>query len=116
MSEMTFGEWLSEELKDRGWSKADLARAAGISPPHITRIVNGDQMPGNEVIVAIARALDLPPDEVFRRVAGLPLKEETPDLGEMVTIFLTVSPDIRREILDFARFKVQQKRRRSSDL
>ncbi len=112
MSIVTFGEWLNEELRRRDWSKADLARAAGVSAPHITRIMSGEQRPGNDVIVAIARALDRPPEEVFRRVAGLPLQEESPGLTEWVEIFFIADPAQREEIVDFARFKLQQKRKR----
>ncbi len=109
MDTMTFAEWLRVELDWRDWSKADLARAAGISAPHVTRIMNSEQSPGTETILAIARALSKPPEEVFRRAVGLPLNEESPGLLEWVEIFVSATPEQREEILDYARYKTQPK-------
>ncbi len=115
MDTMTFGEWLREELFERDMTKAELARAAGISAPHITRIIAGEQNPGNEVIVAIARALNKPPEEVFRRVVGLPLPEESSGLGEWVQFYYLASPQQREEMIDFARFILRKKPRRPEE-
>lgn len=45
-----------------GFSISSLARAAGISQPHLTNIEKGDRQPSPEVLLAIARELkvDLP--------------------------------------------------------
>lgn len=74
-----FADWLIEQMNKRGWSQADLANAAGLNRQVISTYVNRQrQKPDSEVLVALARALHLPPETVFR-AAGLlpPVSEDT---------------------------------------
>jgi transcriptional regulator with XRE-family HTH domain len=68
--EPTFSDWLEEEMNTRSWSRAELARRSGISAPQITRLLNREQNPGRESIEAIANALHLPIETVYR-AAGI---------------------------------------------
>lgn len=68
----SFGEWLSEQLDERGWTQAELARRAYISQSTLNRIVNGMRQPGPDATQAIAKALGKPPAEVFRHAGLLP--------------------------------------------
>jgi transcriptional regulator with XRE-family HTH domain len=67
-----FGDWLREELKDRGMSQKDLAVRSGITPAQISRIISGSRGAGEESLSAIARALKLPLETVFRAAGILP--------------------------------------------
>ena len=68
-------EWLNEEIQDRGWSIRELARRAGITHAAISHVLNGSRQPGSGFCTAIARALQLPAEEVFRRAGLLPRLE-----------------------------------------
>lgn len=67
-----FSEWLRKQLKDKRWRQADLARAANLDPAVISNLVNEIRGPGEDTCTAIARALDLPPETVFRAAGLLP--------------------------------------------
>ena len=53
-----FGEWLNEELQQRKWIQADLARETGLPDATISRILSGERGVGKKSIACIARALD----------------------------------------------------------
>ena len=106
-----FSTWLENQLALRGWRPADLATAAGLPNATITRVLNGDRKAGPEVASAIAAALSLTPEYVFRR-AGLlpeaPAPDRDPTFTEILEIMRNLPPDERREILDYALFRFQR--------
>jgi len=69
-----FTEWLTNELTVKGWDQAELSRRSGITTAHISRIMTGQRHPGSDALSGIARALRLPPEDVFRRAGLLPPK------------------------------------------
>jgi transcriptional regulator with XRE-family HTH domain len=71
-----FSEWLMNELNKREINQSELARLSGISRGAISHIINGVRQPGPEVCDAIAKALKLPPETVFRAAGLLPPKPE----------------------------------------
>ena len=80
-----FASWLEKELENRDWKPADLSRRSGIGSGLISRILNRERRAGPDSCVAIARALQLPPETVFR-AAGLlpPVARETEVLRRLV--------------------------------
>jgi transcriptional regulator with XRE-family HTH domain len=56
----------------RGWSRARLAREAGITEQTIFRTERGHTVPSLETIQKIAAAFDLPPDALIRERAHAP--------------------------------------------
>ncbi len=72
----TLIEWLNEELSKRDWSLRELARRADISAGNLSQVMNYQRGAGPEFCRALARALRVPPEEVFRRAGLLP---ERPD-------------------------------------
>lgn len=68
----TFTNWLEEELQKREWKPAYLAHKAGISRGALSNILSGLRRPGHEVLNAIAQALSIPPEIVFRQAGILP--------------------------------------------
>jgi transcriptional regulator with XRE-family HTH domain len=93
-----FTEWLMEELNRRDWTPAALANKAGINAGSLSHILNKNRNPGPEVCVSIARALNIPPEEVFRRAGLLPTKplEAT---GESELLYLYRQLDQGKQIL-----------------
>ena len=110
-----FIAWLEDQLKERGWSMADLSRESGLSDGHISYIFSRQRKAGTEALEAIAKALRLPIEYVFRQ-AGLlpPTKEELDELElEWDQIFSNaLSDQERKELLERARFELQRIRER----
>jgi len=107
-----FGVWLQGQLDNRGWNQARLSRKSGISPAQIARVINNVRDPGHEFCRAIAKALDLPEELVFRQAGLLSpegKKENPPNLAEWVHIFIQANPERREEMLELARFFSRKK-------
>lgn len=79
----TFRNWLKAELETRNLSQKELAEKSGITPAQISRIISGSRGAGDDAIVAIARALRIPPETVFRAAGILPNRGTDPWLDEM---------------------------------
>lgn len=68
---MTFSSWLLQELNKRNWGQNDLSRAAKragykLSQAQISNIINNNRKAGGDTCIAIAHALGVPREEVFR--------------------------------------------------
>jgi transcriptional regulator with XRE-family HTH domain len=68
----TFGEWLKSEIKIRNISQKELADISRVTPAQISRAISGSRGLGTDTLLAIARALRVSPEEVFRRAGVLP--------------------------------------------
>lgn len=66
----TLTQWLLQQLHGRDWRAADLAHRAGITEATLSRILSGKRKAGPEVCAALADALQVPAEQVFR-IAGL---------------------------------------------
>lgn len=65
---MSLSEFMREKRKQKDWSQRDLAAAAGISNAEISRIEGGKRKePSPTVLKAIAKALDVPVEEMLRQ-------------------------------------------------
>ena len=89
-----FSEWLLQELKTRNWSQSELAKKAGLHRQVISTYIGGQrQKPDYEILLAIARALKIPPETIFRAVGWLPeSKEITPDQERLLYLFNNLTP------------------------
>jgi transcriptional regulator with XRE-family HTH domain len=113
MSKTKFAKWLSDVLEIRHMSKADLARATGLSPAQITRITKGDQGTGVDTVVAIARALKLPPAEVFKQAADINQRSEKTMTALIIENQLEqITEEDQEEILGILEAKIKIKERK----
>lgn len=79
----------------------------------ISMVLGGQKKPGWDFCAAIAKALDKPPEQVFR-LAGLlsPLPAgENETLHELIELAQQLPPDVQNELLDYARFKFRQQQK-----
>lgn len=72
MTTKDFKEWLKQELNERNWQPSDLAKRAGVPTKLLLSLLNSNRRPGVEVSLVIAKALDVPPEDVFRLIGILP--------------------------------------------
>ena len=70
MNQLDFGNWLIAEAEKRGIYLNDVATAGGMDKSTIFRIAKGTRTAGIDSILAIASALKLPKETVFRE-AGI---------------------------------------------
>lgn len=88
MDLFAFSEWLRGELERQNMTQADLVQSSGLSVAQISRIINLKSEPSKDALIAIARALDLPPDEVFRAAGILPPTPPNTELDQRVLHYL----------------------------
>ena len=115
-NQQEFTEWLQKAMLERGWSQADLSAKSGISEPHISKIVNGRRKIGVDACNAIAKAFNMPPEQVLR-IAGL--IDQAPGtegqditIGEWIMLYMMSTPEERERMLAQARAQVEYERRR----
>lgn len=108
MEDQKFNDWLNDELKERGWSQADLVRKTGISSAQLSRISTGLRSPGVDTCRAIARALGYSAPHVLR-IAGLidDEKDRTDNLDTAEHLFLELSPADQLEAIEYMRMKIR---------
>ena len=98
-----FSVWLEEQMREREWTQAELARKAGLTRGAINNILTQHRQPGPEAARAIAHALDLPEEEVFRQAGLLSAKpEEPPGLGQWIRMYVLADEEERDRMLDIA--------------
>ena len=106
MSKIDFANWLREELEKRAWTQAELARQSKISPAQVTRLLNGERGIGENGIVAIAHALKLPPETVFRAAGLLPPQSSKNERIEQAVYLMDDLPEQEQEdILEFIKLR-----------
>lgn len=73
MDNLDFSDWLQKEIDERGWTQADLARAARVNRQVINTYINRQRMkPDEDILQSIARAFGYPDEFVFRAAGLLP--------------------------------------------
>lgn len=88
--DISFGEWLEDQLVERGWSQSGFAELIDVSRSSINAWVNNRKTPHKTICRRIAKAFNVDPDEVLVRAGHEPrtLGYELPDSSE------PASPDI----------------------
>lgn len=105
----TFADWLINELAKRDWSQAELARRCSTTTATISRIINGERRIGTDVANAIAFAMKIPNEEVFRQAGLLPSKPEIdPALEELNYKLSTLPPDLQEEALNYLNYLIEK--------
>lgn len=104
MSKVAFIEWIESILEEKNMSKADLAKASGISAPQISRIMRSEQNPGIDSILGLAKALGRSPCEVFSRVAGINYVEKSEEISTLSGLFFRLSDDGKKDLMNYAEY------------
>lgn len=103
-----FGRWLVDILSERGMSQSDLARMAGISRGTVSNIISGKRGRGTDSLTAIARALKLPPETLYRAAELLPGVEAKDEKYQEFEHLLTRVPEsVLEDVLEYLRFRAK---------
>jgi transcriptional regulator with XRE-family HTH domain len=98
MSHMStkLSSWLNDQTKSHGWSFRYVSRRAGVSHSTIARLANAEVKPTPESCQALARAFDVPVEEIMS-MAGLLALPNMPSgvrpLRERVRVVYEVNGD-----------------------
>jgi transcriptional regulator with XRE-family HTH domain len=95
-----FATWLSGELKARGWSQSELARRAGISHVTVSNLLSGLRGRGEQSCRAIAEALGVSSEMVFRLAGLLPESSQTNDLAYRISLLPTGDQELIDSLID----------------
>ncbi len=102
--------WLAKEIEYRGWSIRELARRADLSHTAISNVLSRQRRPGWDLCFALAYALKLPPEAMFRKARLLPPKPEINEMTEEVLhLFEQLSKDKQKFALQSLRAWVENK-------
>ncbi len=105
---MEFFHWLQEELNKRNWSQRDLVKNSQlsgypISQAQLSRIMTGGRQAGPEACIAIAHALGVSREEVFKARGWLfddsSLKMEIDPRTERLAREVSILPPPSRELI-----------------
>ena len=108
----TFGSFLRNARRGCKLSQAALAKAARVSPVFISQIETGQRIPSDQVVKSLAVALELPWQEVLRRVYLLRSREagelfaEAEVTREPMWQTVTDIPSLRLLLLQLASLKL----------
>jgi len=99
----------------RRWTQKDLAMAAGVDQGLISRLENNDQRATRiDTLVAVARVLKVPTDDLFVPAEPVPVEPTDPQLDVMMRLVEDMTPDERESAEMFIRFVLSQRRHRKT--
>lgn len=106
MANQTFSEWILAQLEEREWSRAELARRAGLSRTAISDVITGKANPGYTLCVSVGNALEIPAESVFRKAGLLPKKPDTDEEMDLILHEVAkLTKDDQEEVLAFIQMK-----------
>lgn len=102
LSMENIADFIKAEIERKGWSQARLAKAAKLDSAVISNIINEKRGIGWESARAIADALNIPAETMFRK-AGLlpPAPAKTEQADRLLYMFNQLDPDKTQELLGY---------------
>jgi len=115
MNKEKFAEWLAGQLAERDMTQADLSRKSGVSDAQLSRLLRAERGVGESSVSAIARALGLPPETVFREAGLLPPESKPNKIIKAIEYLANRLPvEEQAEILEYTRMRVRLAERRDA--
>jgi transcriptional regulator with XRE-family HTH domain len=117
VDDVLFSEWLNEQLQRKHMTQADLAKASGLAPSTIYKLVNSKtKQPYPSSCKAIADAFGISRETVLQ-AARISLSEpEFPEQHDLNMIVAQLVDLGRQEILAFAKVKLEFQKKGSVNI
>jgi transcriptional regulator with XRE-family HTH domain len=97
-----FAAWLLGEMEKRGWSQSELARQTNLRPGTIGNIINGRRGRGIDSLNAIADALKVPRETVYREAGVLrPGARVDQEIEEITHLAQDLDTEDKQAVIDF---------------
>jgi transcriptional regulator with XRE-family HTH domain len=102
-------DWVREKIKNAGITQAELARRSGVSPAHITKVLNGERGLGEQAIISIAEALLLSPEVALQETGRLAQSATEDPYVKEASYLIGLLPESQKPIaVDYIRFLVEK--------
>ena len=110
---MDFVSWLENIIVVKGWNRNTLSIKSGVDSGFVSRILNREREAGPETLIAFAKALELPPEFLFRKAGLLPplTSDDGQEYEELKYLFAKLPARDRREIIEIIRAKIDLKQK-----
>jgi transcriptional regulator with XRE-family HTH domain len=109
--ENDFISWLTTEIDRRGWTNTETARRAGVVQSTISLTISRKSRPGIELCRGLARAFNIPPEEVYRRAGLLPPLPDEPDHAQerrLYDLYRRLPERVRERVVEYAAFEYER--------
>ena len=105
-----FSDHLLNILNLLNLSQVELAKKARLDKSIISRLINRERKPTPETLISISKAINYPPEEVFRWAGLLPPEKEKDHLTEEAEFLLSqLTEPQRKQAVKFIRFLAEEK-------
>ena len=109
------GEKIRALRNKRRWTQKELSMITGVDQGVISRFENNAQGDARiDRLVAIARALRVPTDDLFLSAEPEPVDPTDPQLDVMMNLVEDMTPEERQSAEMFIRFVLSQRRKRKN--
>jgi transcriptional regulator with XRE-family HTH domain len=78
------GQWIRENLKEKGRNQAWLAERISVQPPQVSRIISGESEATTDMLNAIADALGKPRIQIYRAAGHIEPATTQDELDEAI--------------------------------
>lgn len=103
-----FGNWLITTLGKNNITQSELARMAGVTRSTISGVITGRRQPGARLMIAIASALRITPEEVFQAAGVLPQSQSTL-LDKLNFLLSQLSENEQKDVEDYINYCLDKK-------
>lgn len=116
-----FGQWLKRYRESKEIAQGDFAQQIGVTQAHLSRVENGGRGVSAELVLAVAKALQLSPLEALQQAgfweqgepAPLASRQKTSENAKIIDEMLSrLTPEQRSTGLDIIRAYVDSVRRK----
>jgi transcriptional regulator with XRE-family HTH domain len=105
-----FLSWLNDEIVERGWSNNEMARRSGMSSANMSKVLTGRYAVTWEFCAGVAKALHLPPEQVFREAGLLPRVAAPGAVQSLADVARHLSADHQALLRDYAQFLYERQK------
>lgn len=109
-----FLKWITQRRDEKNWNDTDLARAIGLDQSNLSKIFNKRRKTTLDFCVKIAKVFDEPLERVLQLAGVSSQGYDELSLSELISVGKRLSPEERKELLDYADYLLQKKRRSAS--
>lgn len=112
MKKSDFTQWLQNELKKKGWTQADFARATGISPTQVARIISGERGLGIESLVSISNVFNISPITLLEKLGLITSNSNQKiNLADWERLLSQINDEDREEIYEILVSKANRRKK-----
>lgn len=116
MSEQDFAEWLKSQIQERDLSYNEFSKTARVGVATVSMVLSGKKEPGLSFLKRVAKALNMPIEDVLRRAGHMPgsleqLESEDQTVRSILALLRQMSAQDRQNILEYIQLYQRQRQK-----